>query len=76
MFGFNDVIYSRPDKPDNTKSSKLVASQHASELGKIGEKIKVGVYRLSSVTDVAGLPEPKKSDTEKSTKKKSTEKEK
>jgi len=70
MQSFEKVIYSRYDKPEDEKRGKIVAGKFQSELGKVAEKIRVGVYRLMSVVDVAGLPEPKKSDTEKTSKKK------
>lgn len=68
MENFTQVVYSRYDKPEDEKKGKIVCSKFASELGVIGKKVRVGVYRLMSAVDVAGLPEPKKSDTEKKAK--------
>lgn len=69
MQSFVKVIYSRYVKPEDDMRGKIVASKFQSEIGVIGEKVRVGVYRLMSVIDVAGLPEPKKSDSEKPSKK-------
>lgn len=64
MHGFPTVIYIRQDGDGESKKSGLTASKFTSELMKPGKKIKAGVYRLMSVVDVAGKPEPKKKDTE------------
>lgn len=64
MHGFPTVIYVRQDGDGESKKSGITASKFQSELMKTGEKIKAGVYRLQSVVDIAGKPEPKKSDTE------------
>jgi len=70
MQNFAKVIYSRYDKPEDENKGKIIAGKFQSELGVKGKSTRVGVYRLMSVVDVAGMPEPKKSDTEKTAKKK------
>jgi len=71
MQNFAKVIYSRYNDPEDENKGKIVASKFQSELSVKGKKVRVGVYRLMSVVDVAGMPEPKKSDTEAPAKKKS-----
>lgn len=70
MQTFQQVIYSRYDKPGDEAKGKIVASKFQSELSVVGKKVPVGVYRLMSVVGVAGKPEPRKSDTVRSIKKK------
>lgn len=69
MQTFEKVIYSRYDKPEDEKKGKIIAGKFQLELGKVGEKVRVGVYRLMSIVDVAGLPEPDKKEPKKPSKK-------
>ncbi len=57
---YPQVVFVRMDEGKDSKNPKLVAAKFQSEVGKIGEKIKVGVYRLTSMVDVAGIPAAKK----------------
>lgn len=70
MQGFPNVVYVRQDGDGKSKKSPITVAKFSSELMKTGKRIKAGVYRLTNVIDVAGKPEPTRSDTVRSIKKK------